>query len=115
VPSLRCSTCGINFPLHFMRCRECGGPLWSNRDADPDWDEDAEPLVGAQRGDAEAWRFEQYERMGFTELQARALAATKDEAGFPLRWTVVETALQWAKSTQRDESEARDLVFDVYS
>jgi hypothetical protein len=39
------------------------------------------------------WRLEQYERMGFGNLERVILANARDASGVPLYWRTVETVL----------------------
>jgi hypothetical protein len=117
----RCSTCSINFPLHVVVCRRCGGQLWHAEalEVDEDWleyqaleeDERAELLASAlkpQRTDT-MWREERFLALGFTIPQAERLAAARDADGVPLYHAAVATLLRAARAT-RDEDAAHDVV-----
>lgn len=46
MPSLRCSTCSINYPTHIKECPVCQAPTWLVAGEDPDewWDWRAEDI-----------------------------------------------------------------------
>ena len=87
--SLRCSTCGINYPHGhgFMRCRVCGGAtaVITNDEPDPDWEysvalktptvADAAVAAGIPAEDDPFWwRAEELYKAGFSYETALKVA-----------------------------------------
>lgn len=112
----RCSTCSIHYPTdsRHEKCEVCGEPtsFFSNVSPDPEW-EDAVKYASMHpktpdRCDPHNHRFEQYLRMGWTEVESQLLAlATWGSPPFPLYPGLVKTAL--------DSGVDRQLVFESFS
>jgi hypothetical protein len=115
VAARRCSTCSINWPLNQQRCGSCGGSLWHLNNGEPDEQREDTGLAAAppKRGDPAGWRVMQFERIGFTPLQAITLSNTRDGAGFYLYWADVERTLLRARARIGDA--ARDVIYDLYA
>lgn len=54
---MRCSVCGINYPLKVKKCRQCQGDTWSHWESEPDLDQltPATPELDGMKM-ANAWR-----------------------------------------------------------
>lgn len=98
----RCSTCAIHYPhdSQYNVCLVCEQPtsIFANVAPDPDWQEAVKYArmhpKSPDRCDPHNHRFEQYLRMGWTEVESQMLAlATYGNPAFPLYPGLVRQAL----------------------
>jgi len=89
MPTLRCSSCGINYPVHFQcrKCKVCGEATneFSDDAPDTDWQKKVElaqkdmavyiPEDKSNQVQVDIWREEELIAAGFSEGSAAELAA----------------------------------------